>query len=148
LRRETEADQPEEGDVDESARGCHVPAMPEAVGRGGEVTQLLTVKEAAAYLRISSKTLRVYERRGDVQSVRYPSIDGEGPRRKRLFIQASLDKFLAECIQGAVLDAGHNTGHNEDPQPSQVVQNEDIPTHGQQGRKNGNVHWMESRAAK
>lgn len=104
----------------------------------GEMTQLLTIKAAAKYLGISDDTLREYERRGLIDCVRFPSLVKDGPRRVRQFTQASLDAFIAV----------HTVGHKTEIEEQAVPENRALQKQGQNGQKGGNVHWMESRAAK
>lgn len=99
---------------------------------------LRTVKEAAEYLGIAPDTLREYERRGLIDCVRFPSLSKDGPRRVRQFTQTALDAFIA----------GHTIGHKTEIESVEVPENKAIQKQGQNGRKGGNVHWMESRAAK
>ncbi len=100
--------------------------------------KLLTCKAAALYLGIAADTLREYERRGLVISVRFPSLVKDGPRRRCQFTQEALDAFIA----------GHTAGHNSEIELPQMIDNKAIQKQGQPSRKLGNVLWMQSNAAK
>jgi len=107
--------------------------------------EIMTVSEAAKYLRIDTDTLRAYERDGWIVSVRYPSLVKEGKRRTCLFTRAALDAFILSC-QPEI--AGPIAGPIDDRQRPEMPGNVALRQQGQKSRKKGNVHWREGHAAK
>lgn len=60
---------------------------------------LLDMAQAAKFLSIDYDTLRAYVRAGLIAAVRYPSLakgKSHRPRRKKLFRQETLEKFILE----------------------------------------------------
>ena len=57
-------------------------------------SELLSMRDAAAYCGLAYETFRQYANAGLVAAVRYPGKDGQ-PRRKRQFLPADLNAFIA-----------------------------------------------------
>lgn len=61
--------------------------------------RLFEMREAAEFLKIDYDTLRAYVRSGLIAAVRYPSLakgKSHQPRRKKLFRQETLEKFILD----------------------------------------------------
>ncbi len=128
--------------MDESARGGHVPAMPEAVGRGSEVTQLLTIKAAAKASNIGYGTLRRIVKDGLITVVMLPG------QRTPMLDPADLDALIAASKVGttagteAILPENHVTDFKSleiTPHPvrSRVSHKSERPYYERFARKNG-----------
>lgn len=113
------------------------------------MNELLTSALAAKYLGIDEDTLRAYENKGLIASVRYPSLTRAGkPRRKRFYRLSALDQFVIDCETKAGEEVGHKAGHRNERPVRETTVNAG-QTNGVHGIKNvADPQWMERYARK